>query len=31
MKKLARFLLERLMHPREFFGPTIKKELIGKK
>ena len=25
LKKLARFLLERYMHPREFFGPTIKK------
>jgi len=24
LKKLARFLLERYMHPREFFGPTIK-------
>ena len=31
LKKLARFLLERYMHPREFFGPTIKKETIGKK
>ena len=31
MKKLARFLLERYMHPREFFGPKIKKEAIGKK
>ena len=31
LKKLARFLLQRYMHPREFFGPTIKKELIGKK
>jgi hypothetical protein len=31
MKKLARFLLERYMHPREFFGPTIKKEPLGKK
>lgn len=31
LKKLARFLLERYMHPREFFGPTIKKEEIGKK
>lgn len=30
LKKLARFLLERYMHPREFFGPTIKKETIGK-
>jgi hypothetical protein len=29
LKKLARFLLERFMHPREFFGPTIKKEIIG--
>ena len=29
LKKLARFLLERYMHPREFFGPTIKKEVIG--
>lgn len=31
LKKLARFLLERYMHPREFFGPTIKKEDIGNK
>lgn len=31
LKKLARFLLERYMHPREFFGPTIKKEIIGNK
>lgn len=31
LKKMARFLLERYMHPREFFGPTIKKEEIGKK
>lgn len=31
LKKLARFLLERYMHPREFFGPTIKKEVFGKK
>jgi hypothetical protein len=31
LKKLARFLLERYMHPREFFGPTIKKETFGKK
>ena len=31
LKKLARFLLERYMHPREFFGPTIRKEVIGKK
>jgi hypothetical protein len=31
LKQLARFLLERYMHPREFFGPTIKKEAIGKK
>ena len=31
LKKLARFLLERYMHPREFFGPTIKKEELGKK
>lgn len=31
LKKLARFLLERYMHPREFFGPTIKKEEVGKK
>lgn len=23
LKKLARFLLERYMHPREFFGPAI--------
>jgi hypothetical protein len=25
LRKLARFLLERYMHPREFYGPTIKK------
>lgn len=31
LKKLARFLLERYMHPREFFGPTIKKQEFGKK
>jgi len=31
LKKLARFLLERYMHPREFFGPTIKVEILGKK
>ena len=31
LKKLARFLLERYMHPREFFGPTIKKEVLGKR
>jgi hypothetical protein len=31
LKKLARFLLERYMHPREFFGPTIKKEAFGTK
>jgi len=31
MKRLARFLLERYMHPREFFGPTIKKEVFGKR
>ena len=31
LKNLARFLLERYMHPREFFGPTIKKEVFGKK
>ena len=31
LKKLARFLLERYMHPREFFGPTIKKEPFGSK
>jgi len=31
LKKMARFLLERYMHPREFFGPTVKKEPIGKK
>lgn len=31
LKRLARFLLERYMHPREFFGPTIKKEVFGKK
>lgn len=30
LKKLARFLLERYMHPREFFGPTVKKEVLGK-
>ena len=31
LKKLARFLLERYMHPREFFGPTIKVEVLGSK
>jgi len=31
LKKLAKFLLERYMHPREFFGPTIKKETFGTK
>jgi hypothetical protein len=31
LKKLARFLLERYMHPREFFGPTIKKDTFGSK
>lgn len=31
LKKLARFLLERYMHPREFFGPTIKKQEFGLK
>lgn len=31
LKKLARFLLERYMHPREFFGPTIKKEVVANK
>lgn len=31
LKKLARFLLQRYMHPREFFGPTIKKETYGAK
>jgi len=31
LKKLARFLLERYMHPREFFGPTIKKQPFGTK
>jgi hypothetical protein len=30
LKKLARFLLERYMHPREFFGPTVKKQEFGK-
>lgn len=29
LRKLARFLLERYMHPREFFGPTIYKELLS--
>jgi len=23
LRKLARFLLERYMHPREFYGPAI--------
>ena len=31
LKKLARFLLQRYMHPREFFGPTIKKDTFGVK
>jgi len=31
LKKLARFLLQRYMHPREFFGPTIKKDTFGSK
>jgi len=28
LRKLARFLLKQFLHPREFFGKTIKKELI---
>ncbi len=31
MKKLARFLLLRYMHPREFFGPAIYKQLVKTK
>lgn len=31
LKRLSRFLLERYMHPREFYGPTIKTEIIGKR
>ena len=28
LKKLARFLLERYMHPREFYGPAIYRQMI---
>jgi len=28
LRRLARFLLERYMHPREFFGPAIYKQLV---
>lgn len=31
LQKLARFLLERYMHPREFFGPAIYKQLVKTK
>lgn len=31
MRKLARFLLERYLHPREFFGPAIYKQLVKTK
>jgi len=31
LRKLARFLLERYMHPREFFGPAIYKQLVKTK
>ena len=31
MTKLARFLLERSLHPREFFGPAIYKQLVKTK
>jgi hypothetical protein len=31
MTKLARFLLERYLHPREFFGPAIYKQLVKTK
>jgi hypothetical protein len=28
LRKLARFLLERYMHPREFYGPAIYRQMI---
>jgi hypothetical protein len=28
LRKLARFLLKQFLHPREFFGKTIKKETV---
>lgn len=28
LRKLARFLLERYMHPREFYGPVINRQMI---
>jgi hypothetical protein len=28
LRKLARFLLERYMHPREFYGPAINRQMI---
>ena len=31
LRKLARFLLERYMHPREFFGPAVYKQLVKTK
>jgi hypothetical protein len=31
LAKLARFLLQRYMHPREFFGPAIYKQLVKTK
>ncbi len=31
MRKLARFLLERYMHPREFYGPAIYRQMIKTK
>jgi hypothetical protein len=31
LQKLARFLLERYLHPREFFGPAIYKQLVKTK
>lgn len=31
LKKLARFLLERYMHPREFYGPAIQRQMIKTK
>jgi hypothetical protein len=31
LRKLARFLLERYMHPREFYGPAIYRQMIKTK
>jgi hypothetical protein len=31
LRKVARFLLERYMHPREFFGPAIYKQVVKTK